>query len=358
MHMKIGVIGTGFMGSTHASAWKKTGADIVGFLADPPSEARQIAQQYEARAFSSLEELIESADVVDICSPTHLHSEMAIAAARAGKHIVCEKPLARTVEQGEAMLKACRTAGVRLFVAHVVRYFPEYALAAGRVQAGDIGKVGTAQYRRLSYRPKKPVGNWFLDEEKSGGILLDLMIHDFDIARWIAGDVVSVHARKVTSYRKDSPADYGMVILVHASGALSHVAGAWAYPPPVFRTGFEICGDGGIIQHDSDSESPIEALTRQGTSEAPDVGLPASPLAESPYDLEIADFYRCLTEGGEPRVSAEDGLAALKIACAAIESAKTGQAVELEPRGERGEKVPKPGPELADEHIASKGGRR
>lgn len=318
------------MGSTHAGAWMKTKAEISGFLADPPSEAEQIARKYGARIFSSLEELIENSDVVDICSPTHLHSSMAIAAARAGRHIVCEKPLARTVEQGEAMLDACRSAGVGLFVAHVVRYFPEYALAAARVHAGDIGNVGTAQYRRLSYRPKKPVGNWFLDEEKSGGILLDLMIHDFDIARWIAGDVVSVFARKVSSVRKESPADYGMVILAHASGALSHVAGAWAYPPPVFRTGFEICGDRGIIQHDSEAQSPIEVLLKQTKDEAPDVGLPASPLAESPYDLEIADFYRCLTEGGEPRVGADDGLAALKIACAAIESAKTGQPIQLD----------------------------
>jgi len=353
--MKIGIIGTGFMGSTHAEAWKKTGAKIAGFLADPPSEAEQIAQEYAAHVFSSLEELIESVDVVDICSPTHLHSDMAIAAARAGRHIVCEKPLARTVEQGEAMLDACRIAGVRLFVAHVVRYFPEYALAAARVHAGDIGKVGTAQYRRLSYRPKKPVGNWFLDEEKSGGILLDLMIHDFDIARWIAGDVVSVYAKKVSSFRKESPADYGMVILTHASGALSHVAGAWAYPPPVFKTGFEVCGDAGVIQHDSDSESPIEALLKQEKSEAPDVGLPASPLAESPYDLEIADFYRCLIEGGEPRVSAADGLAALKIACAAIESAKTGQVVALDSRRDEAQQAEL---ELTGELATSKGGQR
>ncbi len=174
--MNIGIIGTGFMGTTHAGAWAKAGAHIAGFLADPPSEAAAIARQYGAKACFNLGELIGLADVVDICSPTHLHAEMAIRAAQAGKHVVCEKPLALTVEQGEAMLHACRTANVKLFVAHVVRYFPEYSLAAAQVHAGKIGKVATAEYRRLSYRPKKPVRNWFLDEEKSGGILLDLMI--------------------------------------------------------------------------------------------------------------------------------------------------------------------------------------
>lgn len=327
--MNIGIIGTGFMGTTHAGAWAKAGAHIAGFLADPPSEATAIARQYGTKACFNLGELIGLADVVDICSPTHLHAEMAIRAAQAGKHVVCEKPLALTVEQGEAMLQACRTANVKLFVAHVVRYFPEYSLAAAQVHAGKIGKVATAEYRRLSYRPKKPMGNWFLDEEKSGGILLDLMIHDFDIARWIAGDVASVYAKKVTSINKDSPSDYGEVILTHVSGALSHVSGAWAYPPPVFRTGFEIAGDGGLIQHDSEAESPIELLLQQEKGEAPDVGLPASPLAESPYDLEIADFYRCLQRGTEPLVHAEDGLAALKIARAAMESARIGEVVTL-----------------------------
>jgi len=135
--------------------------------------------------------------------------------------------------------------------------------------------------------------------------------------------------KKVTSINKNSPSDYGEVILTHISGALSHVSGAWAYPPPVFRTGFEIAGDGGLIQHDSEAESPIELLLQQEKGEAPDVGLPASPLAESPYDLEIADFYKCLQRGTEPLVCAEDGLAALKIASAAMESTRTGEVITL-----------------------------
>ncbi len=325
--MRIGIIGTGFMGTVHAAAWAKIPVIIKGFLADPPSEAERIAREYGATVFRTVDEMLENVDVVDICAPTHLHSDLAIAAAYAGKHVICEKPLARTVEQGTAIIDACNEAKVRLFMAHVVRYFPEYALAAERVQAGEIGKIGTAQYRRLSYKPKKPIGNWFLDEEKSGGILLDLMIHDFDIARWICGDVISVYAKKISAINYNAPVDYGMVILTHKSGALSHVTGAWSYPPPVFRTGFEICGDSGIIQHDSNFESPIEALLIQEKSEAPDVGLPSSPLAESPYDIEIADFYKCIVDGSEPRVTADDGLAALRIASAAIESVALGKPV-------------------------------
>lgn len=328
--MKTGIVGVGFMGSVHAEAWAKAGAGISGFLADPVAEAAPIAAKYGAAVFHSLDELIAASDVVDACSPTHLHHRMVLAAARAGRGVVCEKPLARTVVQAEEMVEACEAAGVRLFVAHVVRYFPEYALAEARIRAGDIGRVGTAQYRRLSYRPKKPIGNWFLDEEKSGGILLDLMIHDYDIARWVAGDVVSVFAKKVTQAFPDSPGDYGTAILTHASGAISRIAGAWAYPPPTFRTGFEISGSGGMVKQDSDEAAPIETLLTRVAGEAPDVGLPSSPLAESPYDVEIADFFRCLRDGSEPRVTAADGLEAVKIACAAIESARTGQAVGID----------------------------
>jgi predicted dehydrogenase len=251
-------------------------------------------------------------------------------AARAGKHVVCEKPLARTAEQGRQALQACREAGVHLLAAHVVRFFPEYALARAAVEQGQIGKPGVIRLSRGSYRPKKPVGNWFLNEEMSGGILMDLMIHDFDYARWIAGEVESVYAKKVSREHPGASVDYGLAILKHTSGALSHIAGAWAYPPPTFRTHLEIAGDGGLIEFDSDDSAPIRNLIqRTGGGDAPDVGLPSSPTSESPYTTQIKEFYRALALGEKPRVSAEDGLAAVQIAEAAIQSAATGRSVSV-----------------------------
>jgi predicted dehydrogenase len=252
-------------------------------------------------------------------------------AAAAGKHIVCEKPLARTVEQGQEMIAAGRGAGVKLLVAHVVRFFPEYALAQATVASGQIGRPAVIRLARGSFRPKKPVGNWFLDFEKSGGMLLDLMIHDFDYARWVAGEVESVFAKSIGAAHGDAAIDYGMAILKHTSGALSHIAGAWAYPPPTFRTRFEIAGDRGLIEQDSDVTAPIQLLLQKAAGDAPDVGLPSSPLSESPYTTEIKEFYAALTEECPVRVSAADGLAAVQIALAAIESARTGQAVHIQP---------------------------
>jgi predicted dehydrogenase len=330
--MKVGIIGTGFMGTTHAAGWTATDAELIGFVAETEESAAPLAAEYNARIFPTLAAILPQVDVVDICTPTDLHHQMVMQAAAAGKDIICEKPLARTVAQAQEMVRACLAAGVRLLVAHVVRFFPEYALAQAAVAAGDIGRPGVVRLSRGSYRPKKPVGNWFLDESRSGGILMDLMIHDFDYARWIAGDVTSVFAKKVTQAHPDAAVDYGLAILRHHSGALSHVAGAWAYPPPTFRTGLEIAGDAGLIAFDSGATAPILNLIHAGgEGDAPDVALPSSPTAESPYTTQIKEFYRALRHNHPVRVSAQDGLAAVQIAEAAIQSAATSRPITLAP---------------------------
>ena len=333
--MRAGIVGAGFMGTTHAAGWTATPAQLVGLTAETKQEASLLANKYNAKVYPSLDEMLPDVDVVDICSPTHLHHEMALKAAAAGKHIICEKPLARTTKQAQEIVAACRKAGVQLLVAHVVRFFPEYALARSAVAEGQIGKPGVIRLHRGSYRPKKPAGNWFLDEVKSGGILMDLMIHDYDYARWVAGEVESVSARRVTELHLDAPVDYGLVILSHRSGALSHIAGAWAYPPPTFRTHLEIAGDRGLIEFDSDGTAPVQNLIlKSGGSDAPDIALPSSPVSESPYTTQIKEFYAALAEGKPSRVSAADGLAAVQIADAAIQSAHSGRPVRLQPLAE------------------------
>lgn len=333
--MKVGIVGVGFMGTTHAAGWAETPAEIVGFIAETQQEAGNISKQYNTKVYPSLEAMLPDVEVVDLCSPTHLHYEMALTAAAAGKHIICEKPLARTTRQAREIVMACQKAGVQLLVAHVVRFFPEYALARSAVAEGQIGKPGVIRLHRGSYRPKKPAGNWFLDEVKSGGILMDLMIHDYDYARWVAGEVETVSARRVTERHLDAPVDYGLVILSHHSGTLSHIAGAWAYPPPTFRTHLEIAGDRGLIEFNSDGTAPIQNLIlKTGGADAPDVALPSSPVSESPYTTQIKEFYSALADGKKARVSATDGLVAVQIAEAAIQSAHSGQPVKLQARAE------------------------
>jgi predicted dehydrogenase len=329
--MRVGIAGVGFMGSTHAAAWAESEAEIAGFLHRTEAGARPLADQYSAQVYADLDAMLADVDVVDICTPTHLHHEMALKAAEAGVDIVCEKPIARTIEQGQEMIAACKAAGVKLLLAHVVRFFPEYALAKAAVDRGEIGQPAVIRLARETFQPKKTVNNWFVEVEKSGGMMLDLMIHDFDYARWVAGEVQSVFAKSISSAWPGAPVDHGLAILTHRNGAISHVAGSWAYPPPEFHTRFEIAGSGGLVEFSSDSTAPLSLhLHKAAGDEAPDVPLPSSPLSESPYTTQIKAFYAALVRDAPLPVTAGDGLAALQIALAALESAGSGLPVSLE----------------------------
>jgi predicted dehydrogenase len=331
--MKIGIIGAGFMGSTHAAGWSHSQAEIVGIVAKPEEEAaQQLAQKYGAQVFDRLEDVLPEIDVVDICTPTHLHYEMARQAAQAGKHIFCEKPLTRTLEESQKLIAVCKNAGVKISVGHVVRFFPEYIQAKALVDRGQIGQLGVIRLSRETFCPKKAEDNWFVDFEKSGGVILDLMVHDFDYARWLAGEVESVYARNILSANPNAQIDHALVILTHKNGTISHIEGSWAYPPPMFRTRFEISGSQGMLDHDSQATTPINLhMHQQDDGKTPDIPTPTSPISEDPWTTQIKAFYRALIGDSPLPVPAEDGLAALQIGLAAIESARTNRAVKLEP---------------------------
>ena len=323
--MKVGIIGMGFMGVTHFNGWRATPVEQIGVYSTQYREKLDPS----IKQYDSIDALITDVDVVDICTPTHTHHELVLKVAKAGKHIVCEKPLARTVQQAQEMLEACDKAGVKLLVAHVVRFFPEYALAKQTVDNGDIGDVAVIRLTRASFKPAS-ANSWFHDHEKSGGMMLDLMIHDFDYARWVAGDVERVFAKNTLNHVKDADGDYSIVMLRHKNGALSNIEGGWAYPKPLFRTALEIAGSEGLIEHPQGSSVPLGIhLKNTNSGDQPDIAVPLSPLAEDPYVTEIKHFYRVLTEGIAPIVTAQDALEALKIALASIQSAKTGKPVHI-----------------------------
>lgn len=332
--MRVGIVGCGAMGGVHAAGWAQMGAVTVGVFDTSMALAVSLGTCHGVTAYPSLEALLADVDIVDLCVPTYLHYELVMQAAAAGRHILCEKPLARTLADGRDMARVCRQAGVKLMVAHVVRFFPEYRQAKEAAEAGRVGEVAVMRLKRNVYQPKKTEGNWFLDFEKSGGLILDLMIHDFDYARWVAGAVTTVFAKSVRTQHPGAASDHGLAILTHASGALSHVEGSWAYPPPTFRTQFEIAGSEGLLLHDSEATAPISLRLKQRAGESPDVPLPSSPLLEDPYTTEIKAFYEAVRNDLPVPVSAGDGLAALQIALAAIESTQTGRPVQIEPLAE------------------------
>ncbi len=327
--VRVGVVGSGFMGATHATAWRAEGATVTLWSPDP-GRARAAAQSLGISAAPDLESLLADVDVVDVCTPTDSHRPMVLAAAAAGRHVVCEKPLALTVADARAMVEACEAAGVRLLVAHVLRYVAEYALAKAVVDRGDIGDPAVLRLKRAAFRPRKPAGHWLFDPARSGGMAFDLLIHDIDFARWVAGEVTRVYAWSAGIERPERPLDHAFLTLSHESGAISQLTGSWAYGEPTFRTALEIAGSHGLIAYDSERSQPTLSFlhARQDSGQGA-VGIARSVSREDPFRDQLRDFLGAIVDGHAPRVTAQDALAAVRIGVAANESARTGRAVDV-----------------------------
>ena len=297
------------MAATHAGGWHAAGDRVTHVLGSGSSRAAALATELGAAVAVGYDDLLAAVDVVDICSPTDTPLEYISRAAARGVPIVCEKPLGRTPEEAQAAVSICADAGVELLVAHVVRFFPEYAAARDRVLAGDIGDVAVIRLDRSTYFPMRE-GSWFSDHNRSGGVVLDLMIHDVDYARWVAGDVVRVYARQA-----QPPGSGGHVLatLRHAGGALTHIQGSWAFPEGSFRTGLEIAGSEGLLTMHAAEPFHSIAAPREDVAEVPQ---PPSTLAESPYVTQMKHFSAVLG-------------AAVAVCDAIARSIETGHAVSL-----------------------------
>jgi predicted dehydrogenase len=327
MTMRVGIAGTGTMGEVHAAAWRNTDAELIGCTSAHSDQAEALASRYKMGAFTDYAELLNEVEIVDVCTPTPLHKPMVLQAAKAGKHVICEKPVALTPEDARTMILACKAAGVRFFVGMVVRFFPQYRLAKELVAKGQIGNLGVIRLKRVTYVPQKSPDNWYFDPALSGGMVVDLMIHDFDYSRWLAGEVDRVYARRNRSV--EGPAQYVQAILRFRSGAIALVEGGWAYPPGVFRTALDLSGTGGLIEWNSDQPAPVLSFFPPKLSDTTSVGLPVSGLDEDPYTAEIWHAYQAIQAGTDFEVTAEDALEALRISRAVDKSLSTGKPVSL-----------------------------
>jgi predicted dehydrogenase len=310
------------MAATHATGWIAAGDQITQVLGSGSSRAAALAEELAADVADSLDELLSAVDVVDICSPTDTHLACIRAAAERNIPIVCEKPLGRTRDDAREAVAICEAADVPLLVAHVVRFFPEYSAARQRVLDGDLGDVAVMRLDRSTYFPMGD-GSWFSDDVRSGGVVLDLMIHDVDYARWVAGDVVRVYAKHA-----QPPKSGGHVLatLRHSSGTLTHIQGSWAFPEGSFRTSLEIAGSDGLLTlHASE---PFHSIVAESDDVAA-VPQPPSTLAESPYVTQMRHFSAVLHGHAESIVSPSDGADAVAVCDAIARSIETGQAIEL-----------------------------
>jgi predicted dehydrogenase len=194
--MRIGILGSGFMGTTHARAYAKIpGVTIAAVSSRNLDKAEKLAKEFGARATIDDRSIIDDPSIEAISNtlPTHLHSRTTIAALRAGKHVLLEKPFALTIADCDDMVATAKETDRTLMVAHVLRFWNEYVSLVELVHSGKLGKPISAVATRLSQLPGWAA--WFLNPSWSGGAVLDLCVHDFDALNWLFGTPQSVYAR-------------------------------------------------------------------------------------------------------------------------------------------------------------------
>jgi predicted dehydrogenase len=337
--INVGVIGLGMMGQTHLDVYAKRGDVKVVAISDRDPErlsgkvraAGNVEGQAQgafdlsrATAYAEGMDLIKdkSVDLVDICLATPLHVEYAIAALRKGKHVLVEKPLARTFKDAQKLAKAAAKAKGMAMCAMCMRFWPGWTWLKEAVEKQTYGSIRSASFKRLATMPP---GAFYANGELSGGAILDLHLHDADFVQFVFGMPAAVFSR---GYSKTSGAIDHVTTqyLYEGDGATPLIAaeGTWAMAGPYeFRMQYTANFDRATAVFDMLSPTPL-VLYHDGQKET--IALPAA----MGYELEIGYFLDCITKGERPTtVTLEDAANAIKLIEAEAKSVQTGKIVRL-----------------------------
>ncbi len=324
--IRVAVAGAGFMGTVHATRWAtELGVGVVGIFSRNPERAEALAEQVQAPAFTDLEEFLAlPCDVVDICLPTNRHAAIAVRAMESGRHVVCEKPMALTLEDADHMLRVATATGRLLLVAHVLRFWPEYVEVRRLVRSGAIGRPTSVLTQRLQQGPgssEDPSGQ----RAVNGGPVVDLQIHDDDFLLWTLGAPRRILARG-SERHFFTTLEFGQSIAM-AEAACDLPAG---HP---FTSTVRVRGEEGMLEYTFSSggtrpdNAPQEGsgITLRLAGQAPrTLTLPPT----DPYAAEIHHFAECLRTGQPSAlVSPDAAMQALRLALAARQSLDTAQDV-------------------------------
>ena len=330
--LNLALVGTGRMGIAYARylANRVPGATLYA-VADVRLEAAQAvgAECGAARAVADYRELLadKNVDGIVVMTPTKLHKDVVIDAARAGKAVFCEKPLSLAIEDAHAMQAAVAKSGVFFQLGFMRRFDAGYAAAKNKIAAGAIGKP--CVFKSTSKDKERPSVD-YLRPENSGGLFIDMGIHDFDLARWFIGDVASVHSvGGVLAYpemRGIGDWDNAITNLRFANGCIGSVTlsrnGIYGYG---IHT--EIVGTEGTIQIGYDRETPILLMTKDTIMHDTIPGF--YERFENAYIAQLQNFVENLRANRPPPITCDDGIAAQKIAIAATRSAQENRVIEI-----------------------------
>lgn len=326
--IRFGILGAGRIGKVHARTIAESGRASVAYVADAIGEAALSLAQSVGAQVSSVDEVIASdVDAILIATPTDTHADLIEQAARAGKAILCEKPVSLSVERIEACLPVVEKAGVPLMIGFNRRFDPNFSAVQRRLRDGEIGEVEIVTI--ISRDPAPPPVSYI---ERSGGLYRDMMIHDFDMARFLVGEeFVSVHAfggalvDKAIGVAGD--VDTAAVQMQTASGKIAVITNSrratYGYDQRV-----EVHGSKGMLRAGNVHMTTLERADGAGFTQDVIQNFFIDRYVAA-YANEVNSFIEAMTKGTRPTPSGYDGLQAQKLAEAATESGKTGQVVRV-----------------------------
>jgi len=336
--VRIGVIGVGMIAQReHIPGYLESGEAEIVAIADPWEErVREVAERFEIpNAFTDWRKVVQRKDIdaVSVCTPNTTHAEITIAAAKAGKHVLVEKPMATSMAEVDAMISAAEKAGVILMVEQTLRFYPECEVAKDILESGILGKIQTVRGRVSHGGPEywSPTGKWFLQKKQAfGGTLCDLAIHGIDLIRWLVGEpITEVAGFQALLEKPDADVeDNAVFIYKFSGGAMGTMETSWTTRPEDTCV-YLYCENGNMKltlwqEEKADIKDPVVVEIEKPAGRF----LPA--VAEKsrrggPY----AYFLHCVQTGEKPFVSGEEGGASLEVILAAYESARTHSVVRL-----------------------------
>jgi predicted dehydrogenase len=339
--IRFGILGTGMIARYHAAAIAATeGARLAAVARADKRGVAEAAAAFGVPCEAGYDALLsrDDVDVVCICTPSGLHAPQALAAARAGKHVLVEKPMALTLPDADAMIAACRERGVLLAVALQRRTEPAFIAVRDAVRQGALGRLTLGSvivpYLRTQsyYASAAWRGTWELD---GGGALMNQGIHLVDLLLWLmgeVGDVEGVQARAATLAHDIPVEDVVAATLRFAGGALGSVVATTAAAPG-FPHRVEVYGDGGGIQIEGEAVARWDAATpRPPEAPAPDAPSAAGPgaspggISAAGHTRIVADLVAAIRAGRPPLVPGEEGRRSLAVVRAIYEAAGVGPA--------------------------------
>ncbi len=339
---KVAILGGGFITHIHMESYERFvhDAEVVAIYARNPKTAQEFAQKYGLpEYYSDIDELLEkcNCDVVDICLPNYLHYDACIKAAKAGKHIIIEKPLALTLEQADEMIEVCKQNGKLLMYAEELCFAPKYERVK---KLSEIGAFGKIYQIKQAEKHSGPHSRWFYESQYAGGgVMMDMGCHALAWMRWFLGGkpkIKSVFATMQTVMHDTDCEDNAITIVEFENGVTGIAEDSWAKQGGMDDR-IEVYGDKGVCYADlfrgnSALTYSVDgydyAMEKAGSS----AGWSFTVFEEAfnqGYPQELMHFIECVRENKQPLVTGEDGRAVLEMLYAAYESAATGKKVEL-----------------------------